>query len=841
MGWRDKTELQIAMDQLMYFLLLCALVLGIIVFAVDGMKFSPALLLYAVSVGVAIIPEGLPAVVTVTMSLGVARMAKQKAIVRKLSALEALGQVTDICSDKTGTLTEGKMTSTRYFIAASSKEYRVSGRGLNPTGKIRELELDELISHEQITAEKPHYLLALNCALNVTCDLFVDDASGAWKSTGDPTEVALLVLSRKMLEAPPEDYEFAAEHPFDPSIKRMSVVFLHRKSRTFHVFAKGALERVLQVCGSVCGSEVELSVKADEAEDVMEEMASDAMRVLAFGWKQVAISGDGELDGAADEVLSRFAPELKNREVAESGMEFLGVVGMYDPPRPETKPSVGICHEAGINVRMATGDHVSFVPCAFARLLWVLILTLSRFFQYSTAAAVAREVDIILPYRKQIVMAASEFDELEPEQVDGLKELPSVLARCAPKTKVKLVEGIHRRGGFVAMTGDGSNDAPAIRMADVGIAMGLGGSEVTKQVASIVLTDDNFSTIVNAIAEGRRIFANITKFVVHLLASNVAEVLALVAGLAFRDSLGHSIFPMSPIQVLWLNLFTSSPIALALGQEKADPSIMRLPPRPLDQGILTNKEVLFDTFFYGLFMGAMSLGTFVGVLYKEGGPLSVGDCNHGFTDDSCIAAFKARGAAFALLTFNLLVLGMECRDPRRSIFKMRLRGNRGLVLITVAALIGTVLTIYIPFINTSVFMHYPLTWEWAIVAPAQLVLLGAIELYKLWKRRAVWWNPEDSAKGYQFADADEAISRYSREGFVSFEIRRGGVAGPLGREDTISLATSNVQVGNEAIGARRGSEKPPAGAVPEMTSVGLPFERERTITFGPVNRPEDRV
>lgn len=292
-----------------------------------------------------------------------------------------------------------------------------------------------------------------------------------------------------------------------------------------------------------------------------------------------------------------------------------------------------------------------------------------------------------MPTEKPLVMPASKFDKLDDTQVDSLPALPNVLARCSPQTKVKMVQALHRRGKFVVMTGDGSNDAPAIKMADVGIAMGLGGSEVTKQVASMwvffvarkawigtgrtdiclpprlssVLTDDRFDTIVNAIAEGRRIFVNITKFVVHLLSGNIAEVVALICGLAFKDSYGHAIFPMSPIQILWLNMVTSSPIALALGGEKADPDIMLRPPRRKEDGLF-NKEVLFDTFFYGILMGIMTLGSFIGTLYAETNPNTANDCNHGLTDDTCIPVFKARGTAFTMLTIFLLIHGINCRD-----------------------------------------------------------------------------------------------------------------------------------------------------------------------------------
>jgi magnesium-transporting ATPase (P-type) len=226
-----------------------------------------------------------------------------------------------------------------------------------------------------------------------------------------------------------------------------------------------------------------------------------------------------------------------------------------------------------------------------------------------TAEAIAKQVEIVVPREPALILAAAEFDKMDNAAIDALPALPSVLARCSPQTKVKLIEALHRRDRFVAMTGDGSNDAPAIKMSDVGIAMGLGGSEVTKQVAAIVLTDDKFDTIVNAVAEGRRIFSNITKFVVHLLSGNTAEVIALVAGLGFQNMYGEAIFPMSPIQILWINMVTSSPIALALGQENADPDIMLRPPRQKSEGLFS-KEVLWDTFYcksrpgYSLFLSS---------------------------------------------------------------------------------------------------------------------------------------------------------------------------------------------------------------------------------------------
>jgi len=255
LGWKNKTPLQVSMDALMYMLLLIAIVLGLIVFAVNGFTYSPDLLLYAVSVAVAIIPEGLPAVVTVTMSSGVSKMAKQKAIVRKLNALEALGQVTDICSDKTGTLTEGKMVVTRYWIASENKDFKVAGKGIDPVGEIEAMETGEQQAPAAIMKDRLQHLLGLNCKLNNTCDVFFDEEKDQWKSSGDPTEVALEVLARKMFGDSKISLVFAGEQPFDPAIKRMTVIYVDTEAKVVHYFLKGALERVLETCTGLIGAD----------------------------------------------------------------------------------------------------------------------------------------------------------------------------------------------------------------------------------------------------------------------------------------------------------------------------------------------------------------------------------------------------------------------------------------------------------------------------------------------------------------------------------------------------------------------------------------------------------
>ncbi|KAJ3337327.1 hypothetical protein HDU93_001232 [Gonapodya sp. JEL0774] len=731
----DKTPLQRTLDKMMYALLGIALLLGVVVFGANGFKWSNETLLYAVSVGVAIIPEGLPAVLVVVLAQGVSRMAKQKAIVRKIASLEALSKVTDICSDKTGTLTQGKMVVTQAWIGQVS--YSISGRGLEPFGDIY-LQGDALtkVPRADLESSDAFYRTALVTNLCKTSTLYLDEEDNRWKSTGDPTEVALDVFSRKVLQEDDpfvKSLEFMGEQPFDPSIKRMSVAYFDRAKGKVWIFVKGALERVLEMSVSCAGRDGIAPITPEfisNAQNETENLASQALRVLSFGFKVLdATAIEGE---SAEDLLERLG--LSKRLKMEENLTFLGLIGMYDPPRNETKRSVNECIQAGITVRMATGDHIT------------------------TARAIAKQVDIITTSEASdtaLVVPASDFDALPAEQADTLPKLPRVLARCAPESKVTLVKALHKRGKFVAMTGDGSNgwlkmlhwailysyalppsDAPALKAADIGIAMGLGGSEVTKSIASIVLTDDNFATIVAAVSEGRRIFENITKFVVHLFTGNIAEVIVLVIGLACRNKYGEAIFPMSPIQILWVNMVTSSPVALALGQEKASSDIMKRPPKSVQSGVFTT-EVLMDMTIYGIAQGVLSLATFLIGIFANGASFSdSGHCNHSYdVAENCEPIFRARSAAFLTLTVLLLVHGFNCRHARKSAFKSRLHANKLLLGVFVFGLVSTVATIYIPFLNTDIFMQSRMTWEWGLVIGSVFIFQAVVEIYKAAKRR----------------------------------------------------------------------------------------------------------
>lgn len=371
----------------------------------------------------------------------------------------------------------------------------------------------------------------------------------------------------------------------------------------------------------------------------------------------------------------------------------------------------------------------------------------------ATAEAIAKEVGIIPrnlgvlgpEIASAIVQKASDFDKLSDAEIDALPELPLVLARCAPDTKTRMIEALRRRSAFMAMTGDGVNDAPSLSRADVGIAMGSG-SDVAKSAAKIVLTDDKFNSIVAAIREGRRMFDNIQKFILHLLTSNVGEVILLICGLGFQDESGLSVFPISPLEILWINMVTSSFPAFGLGREPASREVMRKPPHDRKRGVFTN-QILVDMLVYGLLMGTLSLMSFVIVIYGvNGGQLGV-NCNREYGEDGiCEPVFRARATVFAELTWLILISAWEFKDIRRSMFRLNpndsskfplfkdVYENKFLFWAVVVGAVSVFPVVYIPTINTNVFKHVGISWEWSLVVVATIVFVVGVELWKLAKR-----------------------------------------------------------------------------------------------------------
>lgn len=772
LGLNVGTPLQKKLSKLAMLLFGIAVVCAIIVLAANEFNSRQEVVIYAVATGLSMIPASLVVVLTITMAAGTKSMVKRHVIVRNLKSLEALGGVTDICSDKTGTLTQGKMIARGAWMpGVGTYTIENSTAPQDPTaGDVRfhpesprKMDLKaggdtcgDIVSKETLQSGDHkgfQHFLNVACLANLAAVKQKDD--GAWEAQGDPTEIAIQVFAARfgmdrsrLVKGDAAEWEDLIELPFDSDVKRMSVIMKHSNGNLYS-FTKGAVERVIQTCSTYAphGSD-ELVDIADFREEIlrnMQALASLGLRVLALASKKYErqVEKDGEVD--------RFS--------VESDLVFRGLIGLYDPPRPESAPAVRQCHEAGIEVHMLTGDHPE------------------------TAKAIAVEVGILpsadrmqrIPANvsRALVMTASQFDGLSDAQIDNLPVLPLVVARCAPSTKVRMIEALHRRGRFCAMTGDGVNDSPSLKRADVGIAMGQAGSDVAKEASDIVLTDDNFASILAAIEEGRRIFDNIQKFVLHVLAENVAQAGTLLVGLAFKDRTGLSTFPLAPVQVVWIIMATSGMPDMGLGFERAVPDILQRPPQSLKTGIFTT-EFLVDMVVYGLWITALCLSSFTLVVYGFGdGNLGEG-CNERYSE-SCELVFRARATTFACLTWFALFLAWEMVDMRRSFFRMQPNSkryftqwmfdvwrNQFLFWAIVAGFVTLFPLIYIPTLNTVVFKHAPIDWEWGIVFISAGLFFAGVEAWK-WAKR-IYFRRQGRKQGVQTDNSidveDRAFGRY---------------------------------------------------------------------------------
>lgn len=537
----EPTPLQQRMGQLGNVLVSGSLALVALVIAIGVLQAGwgrlQELVEVSLSMAVAVVPEGLPAVITVTLALGTQRMVRRNALIRKLPAVETLGSVNVICSDKTGTLTQNKMVVQEVESLAGSLQ--VTGEGYIPVGEFlnREGKAVETRSDRALEA------LLLACVLCNDATL-TRDSNGKgqqWNIIGDPTEGALLSLAGKAgfeQQALNRQFRRVGEFPFSSERKRMSVICendnfgIHRSE--FLMFTKGSSELILERCQSYQVGEESLSLNDEQRQQVLQannEMAQRGLRVLGFAYKP--------LDAIPDETAE---------ETAEQGLIWLGLVGMLDAARPEVKTAVAKCKEAGIRAVMITGDH------------------------QLTAMAIAKQLGIIEEGDR--VLTGRELEKLSQNQLENEVENVSIYARVAPEHKLRIVQALQKRGKFVAMTGDGVNDAPALKQADIGIAMGITGTDVSKEASDMVLLDDNFATIVAATEEGRVVYNNIRLFVKYILGSNVGEVITIAAA----PILGLSGVPLTPLQILWMNLVTDGLPALALAVEPADRNIMRRPP-----------------------------------------------------------------------------------------------------------------------------------------------------------------------------------------------------------------------------------------------------------------------
>ena len=637
----EETPLQKRLGVLAKQLGVAAIAAVAIVFAAGvflGGESVFAMFLIAVTLAVAAIPEGLPAIVTVTMAIGVQRMARRNAIIRKLPAVETLGAATVICSDKTGTLTKSEMTVREVY--ADGRLYGITGSGYALQGEFFEGGMGK----KKINAAKNAVLEKLLLA-GVYCNnsSLAEEADGASaRVAGDPTEASLLVLARKAgldEEELKEEAEFVHEIPFSSERKMMSVARKHQGRAL--VFVKGAPEFVVQKCSHALSGGKERRMTEKERKEILaqnKKMASKALRVLALAFRKF---------------------EGKSERQMETGLVFLGLVGMMDPPRPEAKRAVEACRAAGIRVVMITGDNKE------------------------TALAVGTELGIV--EKDSLVLTGGELDETSDEELVGIARKAAVYARVSPEHKLRIVKAIKADGTqVVAMTGDGVNDAPAIKKADIGVGMGLTGTDVTKEASAMVIVDDNFASIVNAIEEGRIVFDNISKSVRYLITCNIGELLAVFTAV----TLGLK-SPLEPLQILWMNLATDGLPALALGVDPKEPGVMERKPRDPNENII-NRKSLAGILEMGVFMAFATVAIFW--LYHD---------VHGIE--------YARSMAFTTLVFIQIAFAFSVRSQKHALWEIGVFSNKTMVLAALVAVALQLAILYTPFFE-SIFSTKPLLY-----------------------------------------------------------------------------------------------------------------------------------
>ncbi|PSA96159.1 calcium-translocating P-type ATPase, SERCA-type [Bacillus atrophaeus] len=640
-----STPLQRRLEQLGKILIVVALLLTVLVVAVGVIQGHDlySMFLAGVSLAVAAIPEGLPAIVTVALSLGVQRMIKQKSIVRKLPAVETLGCASIICSDKTGTMTQNKMTVTHVW--SGGKTWNVSGVGYEPKGAFT-------LNGKETSADhhKPLQQMLLYGALCNTS--IIEKKDGEYILDGDPTEGALLTAARKAgfsNDFVQSHYRVIEEFPFDSDRKMMTVIVEDRDKKQY-VITKGAPDVLMQRSANIFydgSAELFTKGRKSEADAVLKHLASQALRTIAVAFKPLK------------------AGEKPTMEQAEKDLTLLGLSGIIDPPRPEVRQAIKECREAGIKTVMITGDHVE------------------------TAKAIAKDLRL-LPKRGKI-MDGQMLNELSSEELAGVVDDVYVFARVSPEHKLKIVKAYQENGHIVAMTGDGVNDAPAIKQADIGVAMGITGTDVAKEASSLVLVDDNFATIKSAIKEGRNIYENIRKFVRYLLASNVGEILVMLFAMLLALPL-----PLVPIQILWVNLVTDGLPAMALGMDQPEGDVMKRKPRQPKEGVFARK-LGWKVISRGFLIGIATLLAFIIVYHRNPENLAY-----------------AQTVAFATLVLAQLIHVFDCRSET-SIFDRNPFENLYLIGAVLSSILLMVIVIYYPALQ-PIFHTVPIKpGDWLLV------------------------------------------------------------------------------------------------------------------------------
>ena len=661
-------------------------------------------LLLAVSLAVAAVPEGLATILTVVLALGVQRMAKHNAIVKKLSSVETLGSASVICSDKTGTLTRNEMTVER--IVTPSGEVQLTGTGYEPKGKMLGMGGDVIEESAPVNAEALR-TIAVGAFAN-DGDLRQNDA-GQWEIVGDPTEVSLVVASRKIkADRALGKLDRVAEVPFTSERKRMAVIGKDSSDNgNLSVYAKGAPDVLLGYCTRIAvGDAVRPMTEGDRQEILatVERLSGEAYRTLGEAYRPLGTTSLADIPGIKTNAAGQVTDISEQSDVIERDLIWAGMVGIIDPPRTEVRDSVAEAHRAGIRTVMITGDH----PL--------------------TAARIASDLGIIEKGGK--ALTGDQLDAMPDEAAfDKATSEVSVYARVAPEHKLKIVESLQRQGNIAAMTGDGVNDAPAVKSADIGVAMGITGTEVTKESAKMILADDNFSTIVAAVREGRVIFDNIRKFLRYLLSSNVGEVFTVFGGVMLAGVLGITqpgttgvAVPLLATQLLWINLLTDAAPALAMGVDPQTDDVMARSPRKLTDRVI-DRDMWIDIAFIGIIMADVTL---IGMdMHLEGGLFT--DRSIGGTHE--FQMIEARTMGFTILVFAQLFNAIASRSARQSAF-VGLFSNKWLWGAIGLSVVLQLVVIYVPFLN-SAFGTTPLgPWAWVECICLAAVVLIASEIYK---------------------------------------------------------------------------------------------------------------
>lgn len=720
----DPTPLQRRLSELGKILVVVCLVIVAVIFFLELRRGERVLdvFLRSVSLAVAAVPEGLPAVVTLALAFGLQRMIKRNVLIRRAPSVETLGSVTVICSDKTGTLTRNEMTV--RAVVAGGEWYQVTGTGYAPTGEFyrgqatasrddSNEDLGQPVATDALSAELRQALL-----IGAVCNnsqLRRKEGDDGWEIMGDATEGALVVLARKAgLEFQDVEASQVFEIPFDSERKAMSVVF-RAEDGSESLMTKGAPESVLALCQNEMrdGQIVPLTAeRRRELQQINTELAHQALRVLGLGWRP----GVERESGTAD----------ANGKYAERDLTFAGLVGMIDPPREEVKAAVAKCRLAGIQPVMITGDHPE------------------------TAAAIARELRILdegtetadskkgTPHIASQILTGRELEKLTDDELTQRVADIAVYARVAPEHKLRVVQAWKRRGAVVAMTGDGVNDAPAVKAADIGVAMGITGTDVTKQASDMVLTDDNFSSIIAAVEEGRGIFDNIQKFIHYLLACNFGEVLFML----MATILGWPA-PLQAIHLLWINLVTDGLPALALGIEPTEADVMQRPPRPPNEPVITWERGGL-ILFHGTLIAAAALIGFA-MVYRapvqartDAAQVTTAPTSAHAAEEAVVNSAEeqhlreSRTVAFSIMAFSQLFFSVACRSHTRSLPALGVFTNPQLFYAILISFLLQLAVLLLPFMRPIFETPLNVTLnDWLLIGGLSLMPVTVIEVVKL--------------------------------------------------------------------------------------------------------------